>query len=337
MADYIKVNWDGPDDPSNPKNWSSKKRWTATLLVSFFASIYPIGSTMISPCILTISQELHINNSFLQQLCLSIFLLGIGVGPLILAPLSEVYGRVLILYAGTCFYLVWNTACGFSKNQQQLIAFRFFSGFGASAALSVGSGVMSDLWKPEDRGKAIALYVLGPLLAPAFGPIAGAYITQGASWRWVFWGMSIATITTQTVAALFLRETYAPRILRRKVAEKRKCTQENQWHSEYDEPGRTVTRLVTTSLVRPFRLLGTHPIIQILAVYVLFFYGVLYIMIFTFPLLWTKQYHQALGSSSLNYISTGIGYVAGSQSRLHRYLGYAAYDTKLFHSCRPYQ
>ena len=315
-TNYTQVSWDGPDDPANPKNWSTKKRWTATLLVSLFASIYPIGSTMIAPCILTISQELHITSIFLQQLCLSVFLLGIGTGPLILSPLSEVYGRVPILHAGTCFYFIWNTACGFSKTKEQLIAFRFLSGFGASAALAVGSGVMGDLWKPEERGKAIALYVLGPLLAPAFGPIAGAYVAQGASWRWVFWGMSIATVTTQAIAALFMHETFAPRLLSRKVAERKKTTGQGQWHSEYDEPGRTITRLVGRSLIRPFRLLGTHSIIQLLALYVAFFYGVLYIMLFTFPLIWTQKYHQSVGSSSLNYISTGIGYVAGSQSKL---------------------
>jgi len=127
--------------------------------------------------------------------------------------------------------------------------------------------------------------------------------------------MSIATIITQLLAALSLRETSAPQILDWKVTATRKRTGRSQCHSEYDDPERSITNLVGRHLIRPFRFIGTHPIIQLLAFYVAYFYGVLYIMVFIFPLLWTPKYHQSIGNSSLNYISTGIGHVAGSQSK----------------------
>jgi len=49
---------------------------------------------------------------------------------------------------------------------RQFIAFRFLSGLGGGAPLAIGAGVLSDLWRPEERGRAAALYSLGPLLGP---------------------------------------------------------------------------------------------------------------------------------------------------------------------------
>ena len=49
----------------------------------------------------------------------------------------------------------------------------------------IGGGVLGDCWKPEERGKAVALYSLAPLLGPVVGPVAGAWIAERSTWRWV--------------------------------------------------------------------------------------------------------------------------------------------------------
>ena len=59
------------------------------------------------------------------------------------------------------------------------------AGFGGSAPLSIGGGVLGDCWRPEERGQAVALYSLAPLLGPVVGPVAGAWIAQKSTWRWV--------------------------------------------------------------------------------------------------------------------------------------------------------
>lgn len=68
------------------------------------------------------------------------------------------------------------------------------------------------------------------------------------------------------------------------------------------------------SLVRPFRLLGTQPIIQVLTLYMAYIYGLMYIMLSTFPDLWTdpKYYGESTGIGGLNYISLGLGSLLGS-------------------------
>jgi|SRR5712672_2529742 len=83
------------------------------------------------------------------------------------------------------YTLVWNTACGFATSKNQLIAFRFLAGLGGSAPLVIGGGVIGDLFDADHRGQAIAIYSLAPLLGPSIGPVAGAWIAEKSTWRWV--------------------------------------------------------------------------------------------------------------------------------------------------------
>ncbi|KAL2378933.1 hypothetical protein RJZ90_005653 [Blastomyces dermatitidis] len=88
---------------------------------------------MVAPALATIGKEFDITSSMEQVLVMSIFLLAYAVGPFVLGPLSEIFGRVAILQLANLFYLVFNTACGFAQTKQQILAFRFLSGLGGSA------------------------------------------------------------------------------------------------------------------------------------------------------------------------------------------------------------
>lgn len=77
---------------------------------------------------------------------MSIFLLAYALGPFILAPLSEMYGRVVILQSANMVYLVFNTVCGFATSKQQMLAFRFLSGLGGSAPQAVCDLSLVDSW-----------------------------------------------------------------------------------------------------------------------------------------------------------------------------------------------
>jgi MFS family permease len=91
------VTWDGADDTKNPKNWSFKRRWGITALVSLVTFMTPMSSAIIAPASNAIGDEFGIHSSFLKQLNFSIILLACVIGPLVLAPLCEVYGRVIVL------------------------------------------------------------------------------------------------------------------------------------------------------------------------------------------------------------------------------------------------
>lgn len=172
---------------------------------------------------------------------------------------------------------------------------------------------MSDCWRAEERGRAISIYSLAPLLGPAVGPIAGGFIAENTSWRWCFWATSIADALIQISGLFLLRETYPPKILRRKAEKLRKGTGNTALRTDFEHPERSFVNTMRRSLVRPFILLGTQPIVQALAIYMAYLYGLMYLVLSTFPVLWESRYHESIGIGGLNYASLGIGFFLGTQ------------------------
>jgi len=106
---------------------------------------------MVAPALIAISRDLNITSSIEQTLILSIFVLAYAVGPLFLGPLSEMYGRVVVIQLANLVYLFFNLGCGLAKTKTQLIIFRFLAGLGGSAPLAIGGGVLSDVFYAEER------------------------------------------------------------------------------------------------------------------------------------------------------------------------------------------
>ncbi|WQF85778.1 Putative major facilitator superfamily, MFS transporter superfamily [Colletotrichum destructivum] len=308
------VTWDGPNDPGNPKQWSMKRKWAAVFCISCFTLLSPVSSSMVAPALEAIGDEFNIASSFEQALVLSIFVLAYAIGPLAWGPLSELYGRVIVLQLTNLFYMFFNLGCGLARTKSQIIAFRFFAGLGGSAPLAIGGGVLGDLFEAEQRGKAISIYSLMPLLGPAIGPIAGGFITQNTTWRWIFYSTTILTAVIQFIGFFVLQETFAPVLLARRKKCLIKETGNNALHTDFDHPDRTFARTLGIALTRPFRLLGTQPLVQFLALYMMYLYGLMYLVLSTFPALWTGEYGQSVGIGGLNYISLGLGFFIGAQT-----------------------
>jgi multidrug resistance protein len=268
---------------------------------------------MVAPALTAIAREFKITNEIEMSLTLSIFVLAYAIGPLFLGPLSEMYGRVIVLQTSNLLYLFFNLGCGLAQTKGQMIAFRFLSGLGGSAPLALGGGVLSDLFTAEQRGRAISIYSLAPLLGPAVGPIAGGFITENTTWRWVFYATTIADGLIQIMGLFFLQETYTPVLLHRKKKRLMKETNNEALHTEYDHPERTIGKTLRISLIRPFKLLGTQVIVQVLAVYMAYLYGLMYLVLSTFPTLWENEYQESVGIGGLNYISLGVGFFMGTQ------------------------
>lgn len=92
---------------------------------------------MVTPALPAISDDFDIPKGFMRQLVMTIFLLGYAQGPFVLAPLSEIFGRVTVLQYANLIYLLFNTMCGFAQTKQQMLAFRFLSGLGGAAPQAV--------------------------------------------------------------------------------------------------------------------------------------------------------------------------------------------------------
>ena len=175
----------------------------------------------------------------------------------------------------------------------------------------IGSGINADLFRPHERGQAVAVYVLAPLVGVVIGPIAGGFLVQYTSWPWCFYVVSIAGGAVQIFGLPFFRETYPPIILQRRCKRLQKNTQNPNLYTQHDSV--SLLQLLRTSLIRPFKLLGTQPIVQVWSLYCAYLYGILYLLIATFPNVWTDIYRETVSIGSLNYISLFVGMGLASQ------------------------
>ncbi|KAL2834862.1 putative MFS transporter [Aspergillus cavernicola] len=303
------ITWSGADDPENPKNWPNSLKWKNTWVVSLFVFISPVSSSMIAPAMQNLGKSLDMHTDIEVYLSMAIFILAYAVGPIFFGPASELYGRVRLLQVSNVWYLAWNLGCGFATNKAQLFAFRFLAGIGGSAPLAIGGGAVSDMWNTDDRGKAMGVYTLGPLLGPVIGPIAGGFIAQYSTWRWVFWATSAAAAGVQAIGFIFLRECHPATLLRKRRDRLVKETGNENLHTE--EKIETLAYKLLHAFSRPVLLFTTQPIIFCMAIYMAYLFGTTYLMLATFPEIWTKVYNQTPSIAGLNYLSIAIGSFTG--------------------------
>jgi multidrug resistance protein len=312
--DPFLVNFSASFDCQDPKDWPALKKWTVTGVLSTTGLIRIMVSTIMAPALSTIASELHMSSTE-AVMSMSVYLLATAFGPLVIGPFSEVYGRKSVFHATNIWFLIWNIVCGFSNRKGILIAARLLAGFGASAIYALGGGVLGDVWRPEQRGRSLGLYMLIPLLGAAVGPIIGGFITEWTTWRWMFWSTSILQGFMVLASLPVFSETHGPTILRKEAVRLRYITSDPRYYTEVERLalGRSVSWVLMRSLSRPMRLLLFHPIIQVLACLSAFSYGTLYLVLSTFSDLYITQYHESISISGLHYVAICLGEVAGAE------------------------
>lgn len=134
----------------------------------FTAWVRNLASVMFAPGADAFCVEFGITNSTVAALTVTIYVLGFALGPLFISPLSEIYGRLIVYHVGNGVYLGFTIGCALSTNTTMFMVFRFMCGVAAASPMSIGGGTIADLYRQEERGKAMALFGLGPLLGPVW-------------------------------------------------------------------------------------------------------------------------------------------------------------------------
>lgn len=147
---------------------------------------------MLAPGVPLVMEEFKTDNQMLATFVVSVFVLGFAFGPLLTAPMSELYGRTIVYHVCNILFTIFTVACALATNMNMLIAFRFLAGFAGVAVVTSGSGTIADLMPPEQRGGAMAIWTLGPLLGPVIGPVCAGFLVEVKGWRWVFWIIAMA-------------------------------------------------------------------------------------------------------------------------------------------------
>jgi MFS family permease len=117
---------------------------------------------------------------------------------MLIAPLSELYGRLVLYYTCNVFYIGFIIGCVLSHNTGMFLIFRFLAGCASLGPLTVGRGTVADVVLPAQRGRAMSLFVVGPLLGPISRINAcKCDYTDGNSRSW---GQSLAALLLNQLA-----------------------------------------------------------------------------------------------------------------------------------------
>ncbi|KAI9054678.1 hypothetical protein LZ554_001830 [Drepanopeziza brunnea f. sp. 'monogermtubi'] len=308
------VGWESQNDPEMPLNFPEKGKWTLIALLGSITFISPLASSMFAPGVSFMSDEFHNTSLILSSLTVSIFVLGYVVGPLILAPLSEIYGRRFVLTGANAFFCVWQIGCALAPNLPSLIVFRFLAGIGGSGCLTIGGGVIADLFHADRRGLATAVYSMGPLFGPVVGPVCGGFIAQRIGFRWVFWILLISGTFISLGIELFNRETNHRVLMHRKVKRLQRELNRPSLRSCYDDPtgpSHTPTQILLNGITRPLKMLFLSPIIFLLSLYMAVCYGLLYLLFTTITQVFSSTYGWDPEICGLAYLGLGIGFFSG--------------------------
>ncbi|GJN70103.1 hypothetical protein PLICBS_004155 [Purpureocillium lilacinum] len=297
-------------DVENPHNWSTPRRWAVTISVVMLVLNATFASSSPSGCLPSISEEFGISTEA-AGLTITVFLLGYCAGPLLFAPLSELYGRRWIFYISLTMYLAFNFLCAFAPNFGGLLVGRFFAGTLVSASLSNTPGVLADLWDPVERGNAMAGFSTMVWIGPALGPVISGFLQLKKDWRWSFYVLLWLGAGTW-VLMLTIPETHGPTILRHKAERLRKAKipgYENV-KAPCEETDRSLKTVYKIALTRPWIIL-IDPISLLCAVYLAVVYTLLYMLFSIYPLVFQEKRGWNAGVGELPLIGTVVGAVLG--------------------------
>ncbi|KAI8283048.1 Efflux pump radE [Colletotrichum sp. SAR11_240] len=296
------VDFNGPNDPEHPLNWSTIRKTTTIVIVSLTALLSAAAAA-------DIMHHFNTTNTTLGALMTTIYLLGYAFGPLLIAPLSELHGRAPVFRACALLFALFNAACALAPSFGSLIAFRLLAGVAGSCAGTLGASAIADMVPRERRGRVMSAYIMGPTLGPTIGPIIGGNLTAAAGWRWDFWVMAIAAGVMAVCVVMFLHESYPYAILKRKTARLRKSTGNEGLRSALDT-SKTPGQLFKFAILRPPKML-VSPIIFLMSAYAATVFSYAYLCCTTFPRIFKDQYGFGSGASGLTSIGIGVGFILG--------------------------
>ena len=233
----------------------------------------------------------------------SIWELGEGFGPFVIAPLSELYGRMPIYHIGNILFILCSVGAGLSTNVSMLLGFRFLNGFVLSCS-TLGPSIVGDLFPKEERGTAMSLAISLPLIGPFAAPVIGGFVAEARGWRWTIWIVTIAVGTVTCLSLALFRETYHVQILKVKTQRLRNQTGNELLRSKYQDT--TDKSSFMQSMVRPMGMLLCSPVVFVISFFTAFTYGVSYLILTTLTEVMESNYDLSQGAVGLTFLGRGI-------------------------------
>ncbi|KAL8653914.1 MAG: hypothetical protein Q9210_001829 [Variospora velana] len=289
----------GHGDPENPYNWSTGRKIFVFSVGIVSVVNSTLGSSLPSGAIDYLAEYFHVTSQAQLVLPISLFLVGYVFGPIVFAPLSESYGRRIIMVVTFVFFTIFTMACALAPNWPFFLVFRLLCGITASSAIAVIGGLCADLYNdPIIRGRAMAFFM-------ALAPIISGFISV-VSWRWTFWiGLIIAGISLAFL--FFMPETYGPTILQRRAERMRKETGNPNIFAPIELEKKGARQMMTITLTRPIRMILFEAIVLFTCIYVSIAYAIFYLFFQAYPLIFEGTYGFNTGTAGLAFLAIAVG------------------------------
>ncbi len=259
-------------------------------------------------------------------LLVTIWELGEAAGPLLIAPLSEMFGRYPLMNATTVLFVVATALAAASHSTSLFIAARALTGL-AVASNVLNPAIVGDMFPAEQRGAAMSAVMLAPLMGGAVGPAVAGAVVETWGWRRLLW---VSTALAAVCELLFLtcfRETYKVPILRRRAARLRAETGIRELKSAFDddddvvvaddtqgrrssEGGRRHLRRLCESVMRPVLVLWSSDVLLTVSIFGSVVFAYFYVMAVTLPDILLIRYQ-------LSPALTGVSFLSFSEFFLH--------------------
>lgn len=281
-----------PGDPSDPRNFPFWRKWTIVGIITLIDLTVSWGASGYSPAQEKLTESFHVSSE-VGVLGLSLYILGLALGPMTLAPLSEYYGRNNLYIIPYGIFLLFLLGSALVQSIGGFLVLRFFSGLFASVTIANFGGTIADLWPRYQIGPAMSIFLWAAVCGSPSGYFFMSFVAQARGWREVFWALlgicgglwSILVV----VLVGFKNETRRSLILRRRANRANKAAGRTVATVPVEMQTKSLGEIFKHTLSRPFRFLGTEPVIIFAALYNGFLYGLSFLFNSAFNLVFGKM------------------------------------------------
>ncbi|KAF9913511.1 hypothetical protein BX616_009943 [Lobosporangium transversale] len=273
-------------------------------VVSQAGSLGGFSSTIYFPSLVQITHDLQASQTAINA-SVSLFILFMGISPLVSSTLSDRYKIRRALYIGfTLIFALASLGGGFSNSAATLIIARIFQSIGSGGASILGAGTVADIYPPEEQGTSMGLMFLGQFLGPVLGPPIGGLLAQAFGWQSTFFFMAIASAIIILELFFLLPETYREEPKDMLEALEEKC-------GSVGDDSQAVT---SKTRFNPFQavLLLRHSVVMLASIETGMVFALMFSIETIVPLLFTEFYHLNESKVGLTYLGAGGGSILGS-------------------------
>ena len=305
------VVWDWERDPENPYNWSQGRKWKQVVCFSVIALTTSIGTSIMSPAHTDLMIAFKANSTAAIA-PLTCYVMALGIGPIIIGgPLSEIVGRYPILVVGTPFGMLFTIGCALvpESSLAGLCILRFLAGFALAPSLAVASGVLTEIFRPIERGLPVACFIVTPFLGPGMGPVLGAFASR-KGWRWTQWTFLFFLVFSYLLILTLGSETFHP------IVKRRRAKQLGIALPAEDMPppvplSKRIHSFLTIGLIRPLHMMVAEPIIGLSSLYVACEFATLFSFFAAVPFVFELVYGFTREQAGLVFVAIIAGAFLG--------------------------